>query len=122
MMSPPAPDNRLPRLLLLSRAALAWERLWPALWPALSIAAMFIFLATNADAGDLPLECTALISKLHQCSEHLAAIRSPVTEQFELSAEETRHNLLQANASQSLGAKCAASLKEHAASFIQLGC
>jgi uncharacterized protein (TIGR02302 family) len=41
----PAPDNRLTRLLLLSRAALAWEKLWPALWPALFVIGVFAVIA-----------------------------------------------------------------------------
>lgn len=45
MMSPLAPDSRLPRLLLLSRAAIAWERLWPALWPALFVVGAFAVVA-----------------------------------------------------------------------------
>ncbi|HUI35475.1 MAG TPA: TIGR02302 family protein [Stellaceae bacterium] len=45
MISPLTPDNRLSRLLLLSRAALAWERVWPALWPALFILGVFAVAA-----------------------------------------------------------------------------
>jgi uncharacterized protein (TIGR02302 family) len=41
----PAPDNRLTRLLLLSRVALAWEKLWPALWPALFVIGVFVAVA-----------------------------------------------------------------------------
>jgi uncharacterized protein (TIGR02302 family) len=40
-----SPDDRLRRLLLLSRAAEAWEKLWPALWPALFIAGAFTVVA-----------------------------------------------------------------------------
>ncbi len=39
------PDRMLARRLLLSRAALAWERLWPALWPALCVAGFFLVVA-----------------------------------------------------------------------------
>jgi uncharacterized protein (TIGR02302 family) len=45
MNSTRAPGHRLPRLLALSRAALAWEKLWPALWPALSVIAVFAIFA-----------------------------------------------------------------------------
>src|SRR5258708_34661096 len=45
MMSPLGSDSRLPRLLLLSRAALAWEKLWPALWPALFVVGGFAVVA-----------------------------------------------------------------------------
>jgi uncharacterized protein (TIGR02302 family) len=40
-----APERLLSRLLLLSRAALAWERLWPALWPMLCVAGFFVAAA-----------------------------------------------------------------------------
>jgi uncharacterized protein (TIGR02302 family) len=45
MMSSPGSDERLHRLLLLSRAALAWENLWPALWPALFVIGLFAIVA-----------------------------------------------------------------------------
>jgi len=50
MMPGFVPEHRLKRLLLLSRAALAWEKLWPALWPALFVASVF----TIASLFDLP--------------------------------------------------------------------
>jgi len=50
MMPGAARRDRVARLLLLSRAALAWERLWPALWPALSVVGVF----TIAALFDLP--------------------------------------------------------------------
>jgi uncharacterized protein (TIGR02302 family) len=40
-----APETRLSRLLLLSRAALAWENLWPALWPTLFVVGVFAVAA-----------------------------------------------------------------------------
>jgi uncharacterized protein (TIGR02302 family) len=40
-----APERLLSRRLLLSRAALAWERLWPALWPMLCVAGTFVAIA-----------------------------------------------------------------------------
>jgi uncharacterized protein (TIGR02302 family) len=45
MLSILTPGNRLVRLLLLSRAALAWESLWPALWPMLAVVAVFAVAA-----------------------------------------------------------------------------
>jgi uncharacterized protein (TIGR02302 family) len=45
MMSPLGSDNRLPRLVLLSRVALAWEKLWPALWPVLFVVGVFAVVA-----------------------------------------------------------------------------
>ena len=45
MIPPLAPDNRLARLLLLSRAALTWEKLWPGLWPALLVIGVFTVVA-----------------------------------------------------------------------------
>jgi uncharacterized protein (TIGR02302 family) len=39
------PDRRLSRLLVLSRAALAWEQVWPALWPALFVLCLFAIVA-----------------------------------------------------------------------------
>ena len=45
MIPPLASDNRLARLLLLSRAALTWEKLWPGLWPALLVIGVFTVVA-----------------------------------------------------------------------------
>jgi uncharacterized protein (TIGR02302 family) len=39
------PERLLRRRLLLSRAALVWERLWPALWPPLCVAGIFVVVA-----------------------------------------------------------------------------
>ena len=40
-----APERLLARRLLLSRAALAWERLWPAVWPMLCVGGLFAVIA-----------------------------------------------------------------------------
>jgi uncharacterized protein (TIGR02302 family) len=45
-MTPEAtPDRPLTRRLILSRAALAWERLWPAVWPMICVAGFFLVIA-----------------------------------------------------------------------------
>ncbi|HZK92165.1 MAG TPA: TIGR02302 family protein [Stellaceae bacterium] len=45
MISDRGPEKLLSRRLLLSRAALAWERAWPALWPMLCVAGVFLVAA-----------------------------------------------------------------------------
>ena len=49
-----APERLLARRLLLSRAALAWERLWPALWPMLCVTGIFIATALFDLLSPLP--------------------------------------------------------------------
>jgi uncharacterized protein (TIGR02302 family) len=45
MSAKDAPDRLLSRRLLLSRAALVWERAWPALWPMVCLAGFFAVAA-----------------------------------------------------------------------------
>src|SRR5690349_2173421 len=49
------------RYVVLSRAALAWERVWPALWPASGIAGLFVAAALFDVFSPLPWALHALI-------------------------------------------------------------
>jgi len=49
-----APERLLARRLLLSRAALVWERLWPALWPMLCVTGIFVAAALFDLLSPLP--------------------------------------------------------------------
>ncbi|HEY0299717.1 MAG TPA: DUF4175 family protein, partial [Rhizomicrobium sp.] len=53
--------ERIERHILLSRAALLWERAWPALWPASGIAGVFAGLALFDVFAPLPWLLHALV-------------------------------------------------------------